>query len=224
MRKIPLQNNFYYHIYNRGVDKRDIFQDKKDIERFLFSMEVFQHITPIRNLRDSFFASDVRNLGKLEEKKKEKLVSIVEYCINPNHFHMVLKQNVDGGISEFMKRLSGGYTKYFNEKYQRSGSLFQGTFKSSLMDNDNYFSMIIIYVMWNYKVHDIPQNKLMLVKSSEDEYRNGNFKIVDEKEGKHLLEMVGGFDKLKKQASETINLIRTKRGKESRDFFEYDED
>lgn len=218
MRKIPFVNNHYYHIYNRGVEKRDIFQNRKDIERFLLSMELFSFEEPVRSIqvisRDNFV-----DVGRLQKGKK--LVSIVEYCLNPNHFHFILKQEVDGGVSEFMKRLSGGYTKYFNEKYQRSGILFQGKFKSSYIEDENYFRILIAYVMWNYKIHNIPKNKIILVASSEEEYRNQKFKIVNQKEGERTLDIFGGYKKLLKYANETITMIRKKRGKEA---FEYDDD
>lgn len=222
MRKDPLATDYYYHIYNRGVDKRDIFKNKRDVDRFIFSMEVFQYEVPVRSLKDTF--SGVRHPEEVEKFKNnsnnKKLVSIVEYCLNPNHFHMILKQEVDGGISEFMKRLGGGYTNYFNKKYKRGGALFQGKFKSSLVENDNYLNLILSYVMWNYLVHGIPKSKINLVKSSEDEYVTRRFEVVDKKEAEYFLEMFGGFSGLKKNADEMINMIREGRGKE---VFEYKE-
>ncbi len=214
MRKAPLVNDLYYHIYNRGVDKRDIFKNKRDIDRFLFSMEFFQYEEAVGSVRDlKRNLADVRRL-----QKGQKLVSIVEYCLNPNHFHFILKQEVDGGISEFMKRLSGGYTKYFNEKYKRSGALFQGKFKSSLIETDNYLNLLLAYVMWNYRVHDIPKSKINLIKSSEDEYVTGRFEIVDRKEAEYFIGMFGGFSNFKNNANEMINFVREGRGKE---VFEY---
>ena len=124
MRKHPFISGSYFHVYNRGVDKRDIFMDEKDVERFLLCMKLFSYKDPVGSLelalREQKSFVDVRHLQISENKKR--FVSIVEYCLNPNHFHFILKQEIDGGISEFMKRLQGGYTRYFNDKNRRSGA------------------------------------------------------------------------------------------------------
>src|SRR3989338_6631317 len=131
MRKQPLVIGECYHIYNRGVDKRDIFNDKKYLSRFVESILEFNRIDGIISL------ANLRKT-KIEAKPLSKpLVAIVAYCLNLNHFHFVLKQLVDGGISDFMKKLQGGYTYYFNVRNNRSGSLLQGTFKSCLMCTEN---------------------------------------------------------------------------------------
>ena len=149
MRKNPLVTSLYYHIYNRGVDKRDIFMNKADLDRFVLSVKEFNTIDPIGSIKD-LMSSDVQ---RPERDKLQPLVSIVCYCFNPNHFHFILKQEVDGGISEFFKRLLGGYTKYFNLIHNRSGALFQGRFKSNLIDDDAYFLKIRPYVHLNYLIH-----------------------------------------------------------------------
>lgn len=207
MRKNPLVTNQYYHIYNRGVDKRDIFMSKKDLYRFALSVKEFNGINPIGSIRDK---SDVGRLGI--GGKEDVLVSIVSYCFNPNHFHFILKQEVDGGISEFFKRLLGGYTKYFNQVHNRSGALFQGRFKSNLIDDDAYFLKIRPYVHLNYLVHDIPKEKMHLILSSEKEYDNGIFDIVTEKEVKELLGLYNGNYNYKKECLNVISFIREERG------------
>src|SRR3989338_8337452 len=196
MRKHPFIIGSYFHIYNRGVDKRDIFMEEKDIERFLLCMKLFSYKNPVRSLelalRDQEQPVDVR---RLQITNNDRLISIIEYCLNPNHFHFILKQEIDGGISEFMKRLQGGYTRYFNDKNNRSGALLQGKFKSSYAEKENYFEMLFAYVMWNYKVHDISKNRLKLVRSSEEEYRTNNFYLVNPKEGNKFLKWFGGYKK-----------------------------
>lgn len=84
---------------------------------------------------------------------KSELVQIVAYCLNPNHFHMILKQVSDNGISEFMKRLGGGYTWHFNKKHNRSGALFQGRFKSIHIDTNEYLLHLSAYVNKNDFIH-----------------------------------------------------------------------
>src|SRR3989344_3194252 len=108
-------NDEYYHIFNRGVDKRNVFGDEDDIERFLLIMRLFNQVKPIKSIKDYFV--DIRAVGGLTAASNRdnggKLIEIVCYCLNPNHFHFLLKQVTEGGISEYMKRL-GAYTWYFN--------------------------------------------------------------------------------------------------------------
>ena len=217
MRKHPFVNGSYYHIYNRGVDKRDIFSDEKDIERFLLCMKLFSYKNPVGSvelfLRDQNQFVDVRRLQISEDNKR--LVSLVEYCLNPNHFHFILKQEMEGGISEFMKRLQGGYTRFFNDKNKRTGVLLQGKFKSSYAERKNYFEMLFAYVMWNYKVHDISKNRLTLVRSSEEEYENNNFYLINPKEGNKFLKMFGGYKNFLKHGKEIVHVVRENRGKKN---------
>ena len=208
MRKDPLITNQYYHIYNRGVDKRDIFMNKADLDRFALSVKEFNVIKPIRSIKDLM-------LGKSNDSgvgHPKVLISIVCFCFNPNHFHFIVKQEVDGGISEFFKRLLGGYTNYFNLIHKRTGSLFQGRFKSSLIDDDVYFLKIRPYVHLNHLVHNIPKEKMHLVLSSEKEYDTENFTVVSEKEAKNLLDFYGGNLNFKKECLGVVSFIREERG------------
>lgn len=165
MKKAKLANGEFYHIYNRGVDKRQVFLDLEDLGRFLQSMQEFNSEKPIGSLYENSFHA-------LLGGETAKLVDIVCYCLNPNHFHFVLRQKTDGGISEFMKRL-GGYTWYFNRKYQRSGSLFQGAFKAKHVNSNEYLLHVSSYVNLNNRVHKL---KLAgpIFKSSWDEYMGTN--------------------------------------------------
>ncbi|MEI7709105.1 MAG: transposase [bacterium] len=162
MRRVPLATGEIYHIFNRGVDKRKIFSDQKDLDRFFESILEFNNIEPIGSLFEKSFQKD---------KIKKPLVEFVAYNILPNHFHFVLKQVSENGISEFMKRLLGGYTWYFNHRQKRSGSLFQGTFKSKHIDSNEYLLHVSVYVNLNDK---IPLGGLTakLNKSSWNEYVN----------------------------------------------------
>jgi len=152
----------YYHIYNRGVDKRVITKDSKDIERFIQSLEFFNSKEPIISLRE-VISSEKENL-------LYPLVEIICYCVNPNHFHFLLKEIHEGGISEFMKRLGGGYTWYFNNRHRRSGALFQGTFKSIHVKSNEQLLHISVYINLNNKVHKISGLIAENVRSSWDEY------------------------------------------------------
>lgn len=213
MRKDPLVTGSYYHIYNRGVDKRDIFANQADLDRFILSVKEFNVVKPVGSIKERFI--ELKFKGPSGVGHPTGLVSIVCYCFNPNHFHFILKQEVDGGISEFFKRLQGGYTNYFNLVHKRSGALFQGRFKSNLIDDDAYFLKIRPYVHLNYLIHDIPKVKKHLVLSSEKEYDANNFQIVSKKEAKGLLDFYGGNKNFKKECLDVISWIREERGQTS---------
>jgi putative transposase len=215
-RKHKLVTNEYYHIYNRGVDKRDIFSDEDDVERFLESMIIFNQIKPTASLRDQREIKGVKNFLNhpgVELLGRNGLVDIVSFCILPNHFHILLRQKVDNGISEYMRRILGGYTNYFNSKYDRSGALFQGKFKSKLCGGDLYFKLLFCYTTFNFKVHDISKDGTKFVRSSWDEYISKKFSLVSEKEANFVLDIFQNMSKVTKYAKEIISVIRRKRVK-----------
>jgi REP element-mobilizing transposase RayT len=138
-----------YHVYNRGVDKRDIFLDKFDYLRFYQTLDLFNSRAPVTNFRLAKFQSSQR------PKDAQKLVEIKAYALLPNHFHLLIMQVSENGISEFMRRVSLGYTSYFNEKNARSGSLFQGVFKRVHIETDSQYQYLFAYVNENHFVHNI---------------------------------------------------------------------
>ncbi len=170
MRKTQFAPENYYHIYNRGVDKRSIFCDKEDILRFLECMRDFNTIDPSGGLYQMSFIKDKPQLRGLASK----LVKFVAYCLNQNHYHFMLEPLVENGVQKFMHRLSTGYTMYFNEKYERSGSLFQGSYKSIHIDTNAYLLHLSVYVNLNNRVHkDLNEEWFKEVKfSSFTEYKN----------------------------------------------------
>lgn len=182
--------------------------NQADLKRFVLSIKEFNVVKPIGSIKERLI--ELKTLSGVQHPKR--LVSIVVYCLNPNHFHFILKQEVDGGISEFFKRLLGGYTNYFNIVYKRSGALFQGRFKSKLIDDDAYFLKIRPYVHVNHLLHDIPKSKKHLVLSSEQEYNTGKFVIVAENEAKDLLDFYGGNKNFQKECLDVVSFIREERG------------
>jgi putative transposase len=171
MRKVKLVEGEYYHIFNRGVDKRTIFQNSDDFDRFLLSMLDFNSLEPIGSIYEHSFQKK-SELGNLVSKsvyksknKKQPLVELVVYCLNPNHFHFILRQVASQGIEKFMHRLGLGFTKYFNLKYKRSGALFQGTFKAVHIESNEQLIHLSAYVNLNNRVHGIKD-----FRSSWDEY------------------------------------------------------
>jgi putative transposase len=141
----PLVIKEIYHVYNRGNDKRKVFLDKKDHERFVALLYLSNGTTSVHISNHQ--GSTLMELLELE--KGEPLVDIAAYCLMPNHFHLLLHQKVDGGISKFMQKLTTGYTMYFNTKYKRSGTLFQGKFKSRHAGEDRYLKYLLSYIHLN---------------------------------------------------------------------------
>jgi len=215
MRKEPLVTGEYYHIYNRGVDKRDLFIDSKDLARFKESIKQFNQIDGIGSLEMHNKSMRALDSRLPLESKSEPLVAIVAFCVNPNHFHFLLKQLVDGGIAKFMQKALGGYTYYFNKKHDRSGSLFQGTFKSKLIDNDIYLRKIFAYVNQNYLVHNIPADKQAFIFAGDKEYEDELFDFISDTEGKEMLKAFDGTSNLKKHCKEIVSIVRDERGKTS---------
>ena len=144
LRKTNFVEGEYYHIYNRGVDKRNIFSNKSDLGRFFQSMKEFNTKDPIGSLYENSFIKK-KELGG----KASKLVKFIAYCLNSNHYHFILTPLVEKGIEKFMQRIGTGYTMYFNEKNKRSGSLFQGKFKSKHINSNEYLLQVSSYVNLN---------------------------------------------------------------------------
>jgi len=163
MRKTEFANGEYYHIFNRGVDKREVFSDAKDYERFLLSMDLLNDeqeglMIDWRDYKKSNSEATVDAFLKLGFRKRDPLVEIVAYCLNPNHYHFILKQVKEKGIEKFMHKVGVSHSKYFNKKNKRSGSLFQGKFKSAHIDSNEYLLYLSAYVNKNNFIHGYNKN------------------------------------------------------------------
>ena len=160
MRKTKFANNEYYHIYNRGVDKRDVFMNDGDYKKFMLFItealvEKVKEAKPLSRMSNLFFGD---------------FVELICYCLNPNHYHFILKQLKEDGISRFMQSLGTSYTMFFNAKYNRSGSLFQGTFKSIHINTNQYLLWLSGYVNGNDKIHQENKEAKPLEWSSYPDY------------------------------------------------------
>ncbi len=216
-------NEEYYHIYNRGVDKRIIFKNKNDLRRFFQSMDEFNIIDPIGSIYENSFTriniKEKTSLGSRTPKsttfklKKDKLVNFVCYCLNPNHYHFLLQQLVDDGIPKFMHKIGTGYTNYFNEKYKRSGSLCQGKYKAIHIDSNEYLLHLSAYINLNYKVHDynlLGSRTPKLIKSSWEEYveDNDNKNKKDFCEKDIILDQFGNIEDYKGFTKDSLKEIK----------------
>lgn len=151
LRKDPFITGEYYHIYNRGIDKRIIFNGNKDYERFIMLLYISNSKEERSTRLDNLINHSHKSLPEIMVLDKgDSLVSIGAWCLMPNHFHILVKQEVDGGISKFMKKIGTGYSMYFNIRYDRQGSLFGGPFKSKLIgQDDNYMRQLLAYIHLN---------------------------------------------------------------------------
>ena len=149
LRRVPLVEGEIYHVYNRGAHKRDIFTTDWDYQRFQVLLYLSNTKDPI-NLRDLFEKHKGRSFGGMfSEVVDGSLVSVLAYCLMPNHFHLVLRQKNQDGITLFMRKLATAYAMYFNTKYDHSGVLFQGRYKSKHVNTDAYLRWIFSYVHLN---------------------------------------------------------------------------
>jgi len=177
MRKHTFEIGEYYHVYNRGVEKRNIFLDDYDLQRFLQSLQDFNTTEPIGSIYELSFQKP--KLGTRSTKLNKPLISIVAYCINPNHFHLLITPLKNKGVEKFMQKLAG-YTRYFNEKNKRTGVLFQGKFKSKYIDDNNYLLRISSYINMNNR-DELGTPTTKLSKSSLEEYTDDEKGICDTK-------------------------------------------
>lgn len=144
-RNIEFEPEEYYHLYNRGTEKRIIFRHDKDRNRFLASLYVSNGSNTIH--ASNHQALTIPELLTLD--RGEPLVDICAYCLMPNHFHLLVRERTEGGIARFMQKLLTGYTMYFNTINERSGALFQGKYKAEHADNDRYLKYLIAYIHLN---------------------------------------------------------------------------
>ena len=134
----------FYHLYNRGVDKRTIYLDQYDHRRFI-------ELLYLCNSSAAICIRDIHrdHLSAFEFETGDQLVAIGSYCLMPNHFHILATPLVEGGITTFMGKLATGYSMYFNKKYERTGALFQGRFKGEHANRDEYLKYLYAYIHLN---------------------------------------------------------------------------
>lgn len=153
-RKFNFSPGEYYHIYNRGNDKRKIFLNHRDYWRFLALLYV-------ANNEATIHLSNYEGKNPItffDLPKHKSLIDIGAYCLMPNHFHLLIRETADGNISHFMLKLQTAFSMYFNKKNNRTGSLFEGKFKAKHISDDRYLNYLFAYIHLNpVKIID-PQN------------------------------------------------------------------
>ncbi len=228
--KPEFKNGWVYHVYNRGVEKRDIFLNERDYIRFLYNLAVcngFEKIFRMERLSNDEILHFLNN-AKIDKGKQ--LVEILSFVLMPNHFHLLLVQKVDGGIVKFMQKLGTSTTMCFNKKYERVGPLFQGNFKASSVGlDDEHFLYMPHYIHLNplslmrtisKKTIDDKMHFLENYRWSSlvDYFGKNNFSNILNKN--FLLEKFGGSTKYKK---DLLKALKEKEGVNPTLFNEFDE-
>lgn len=207
--------NELYHVYNRGVEKRNIFLDDKDRMRFIHDLYEFNDKNPTLNLNYRV-GPQVKSMEVsppyMKTQSRETIVKILAFCLMDNHFHLLIKQKIDNGITMFMHKLGTGYTNSFNKRYGRVGSLFQGKFKAINIQKEEQLIYLPYYIHLNPVELAYPkwkENGLQNYKEALrflDNYRwsshldyagNKNFPSLTERE--FLLKNFGGHSFYKKE-------------------------
>lgn len=142
-RTAAFANEEFYHLYTRGVNKQNTFSDRRDYSHFVEALFYYH----IQNPKPKF--STHRRIKVFQIDSSKRIVDIICYCLMPNHFHLLVKQLQDGGISELMRKLLLSSTKYRNTKYNHQGSLFQVPFKAVHIKTDEQLIHVSRYIHLN---------------------------------------------------------------------------
>jgi len=180
-RKTPLVNNQFYHIFNRTIDGKEIFKNRKIIKRVIIALFYYQYQNP--PLRLSYFLEkskeEKEKIWETLKQKNEKLVEIIAYCLMPNHYHLQLKQLVKNGISIFISKFQNSFTKYFNILTNRTGHLFESQFKAKIILNEEEFIHVNRYIHLN------PYTSFLItdIKDLKSYFASSLTEYFDEKQG-----------------------------------------
>ncbi|MBI2591268.1 MAG: transposase [Candidatus Brennerbacteria bacterium] len=217
-----------YHVLNRGVDKRKIFLDESDYVRFIHDLFEFNDTSRVFNFgyfvkKSNSIAVGQRYIEK-DKKPRKLLVEILAFCLMPNHYHLLIKPKIDTGASEFIKKLNGGYSQFFNNKYGRSGALFQGKYKAIPATKESHFIHLPYYIHMNPLDLKFPEwrnreiNNYKEIMSFLENYRwssfmdyigKKNFPSVTQRE--FLNEFLGGPEQYKKDTIKWLKDIDLKQ-------------
>lgn len=206
-----------YHVYNRGVEKRDIFTENLDRIRFIHDLFEFNDINPALGFDRRCNVQNVRGeTPYIKQRPREPIVDILSFCLMNNHYHLLVKQLVDSGLPLFMKKLGAGYTAAFNIKNERIGPLFQGVYKLKHVDREDYLKHLICYIHLNplkflRKIDKTGKMDFLKTWEALNAYRwsshldhlgEDNFGSVIEK--RFILDLFGGFEGYKEFVQDWI--------------------
>ncbi len=163
-RKIVFATDEYYHVFNRGIARQPTFFSKRDYDRFLLTLSYYRfadvQVKLSRFLQLSL--GDRENLLADLKKRNKKHIDILCYALMPNHFHLLLRQSSDAGVSTFLSKVTNSYTRYVNTKQERVGDLFQGVFKAVHIETDEQLVHVSRYIHINPFVSYIIKKEQLL--------------------------------------------------------------
>lgn len=142
-RKVTFINGGIYHVFNRGVDQKPIFLEKGDYKRFINLLDYYKYTREVK------YSIAITNPHQVWDSQGDPLVDLICYCLMPNHFHLLLRQTTESGVSNFLRLIQNSFTKYFNTKHQRTGHLLQGLFKAVQINTDEQLLHVSRYIHLN---------------------------------------------------------------------------
>lgn len=218
-RLIPLVTDHYYHVFNRGSNKQPIFLNKRDYRHFFETLEYYSFLNPPIKLSRFNALSVSERIEILESLRKsgKHIIQFTAYVLMPNHFHLLLKQVEENGISNFLRYVQNSYTKYFNTKYERVGALLQGPFKAVLVEEDSQLLHVSRYIHLNPHTAFVVKNFNDLLSyqwSSLQEYIDGRQGFCDKniilsqfKNSEEYLEFVNDRASYQRELDEIKHLL-----------------
>lgn len=183
-RRFPLVTDQVYHVFNRGINHQPTFTDAFEYKRAIAVIDYYRFANPPLKFSVLLKLSQENRTQILTDMKTDysKLIEILSFCLMPNHFHFLLKQVQDNGISKFLSNFQNSYTRYFNTKNERDGAMFLGQFKAVLVETDEQLMHVSRYIHLNpttsYVVKDF-DSLLNYPWSSLPEYLNNKPKICE---------------------------------------------
>lgn len=159
----PLVTGEHYHVYNRGVARQPVFLTKRNLSRFITTLSYYRFAgPPIKLSRLLRLPTDERERFKRRLSVSDNsLVEIISFALMPNHFHLLLKQVADRGITDFISRVVNSYTRYFNTAHTRVGPVFQGTFKAVHIEADEQMIHLSRYIHLNPLVSHLVEESVL---------------------------------------------------------------
>lgn len=216
-----------YHVLSRGLDKRKIFLDNQDRFRFIHDLFEFNDQLPVNTTHHIFKKSqnnvlEGRKIEPRPRRARKLLVNILAFCLMPNHYHLLIAPRATNGSSKFIQKLNAGYVRYFNEKYKRKGTLFEGRYKSIIVNDDSHFIHLPYYIHFNpldlkfpeWRDHELKDYRKAIKflenyrwSSHLDYLRKPNFPSVTQRE--YLLEFFNGSKEYGKSVKQWLRNLET---------------
>ncbi len=195
-----LSENSFYHIFNRGVEKRKIFLDDQDYKIFIYYL--FLYLKPLDKVLLAYPKLPLR----LQARNLSNEIDLISYCLMPNHFHLLLKQYTKMAFPKLVKQITNAYTEYFNKKYKRTGSLMQGTFKSVKVNTDEQLLHLSRYIHLNPLISGLIKNLGDYSWSSYKDLVSNNQKSLCKNEV--LVNLIGSASNYEQFVKDQINYAK----------------